>query len=72
MFFFIFGFGKRTVDYLGSGGTRVCPNCGNRAEWKTLRIRSWFTLFFVPIFPYKTETISMCPICEYGIPAESS
>lgn len=68
-FFFILGIGKRTVDYLYSAGVRVCPNCGNRAEWSTVRVRSWVTLFFIPIFPYKTETLSMCPICEYAVQA---
>ena len=67
MFFFIIGFGKRTIDHLGSAGMRLCPNCHNRAEWSKLRVRSWFTLFFVPIFPYKTETVAECPICHYAV-----
>ena len=65
-FFFIIGIGKRTVDDLGQAGTRICPNCGNRAEWRRLRVRRWVTLFFVPVFPYKTEIISECPVCRYG------
>jgi hypothetical protein len=70
MFFFIIGFGKRTVDRLGSAGVRVCPNCGNRAEWSTVKVRSWVTLFFVPVFPYRTAIVSICPICQYAIEAE--
>jgi hypothetical protein len=66
VFFFIIGFGKRTVDYLSSAGTRVCPHCGNTAEWNNVSIRSWFTLFFIPVFPYKTQHVAMCPICKYG------
>ena len=66
VFFFIIGFGKRTVDHLGSAGARVCPNCGNRAEWSNVRVRTWFTLFFIPVFPYKTQRFAMCPICKYG------
>jgi hypothetical protein len=65
--FFLFGFGKQTVDYLGSAGTRVCPNCSNRAEWSSVRIRTWFTLFFIPVFPYKTLTVALCPVCKYGL-----
>jgi hypothetical protein len=66
-FFFVIGFGKRTADDLGPAGVQVCPNCGNRAEWRRLRVRRWMTLFFVPVFPYKTEIISACPICHYGV-----
>jgi hypothetical protein len=69
VFFFIIGFGRRTVDYLGPAGNRVCPNCGNRADWSTVRVRSWLTLFFIPVFPYKTETVSLCPICKYTVEA---
>jgi RNA polymerase subunit RPABC4/transcription elongation factor Spt4 len=65
MFFFIIGLGKTTVDRLGSAGTRVCPNCSNRAEWSLLRIREWLTLFFVPVFPYKTRDVAQCPVCKY-------
>jgi hypothetical protein len=69
MFFFIIGVGKRTVDRVVSAGQRVCPNCGNRAEWSTARVRSWVTLFFVPVFPYKSETASTCSICGYSVEA---
>ena len=69
---FIFGFGKRTVAYLGSAGTRVCPNCGNRAEWSSLRVRTWFTLFFLPVFPYKTRYVATCPVCKYEVETDSN
>jgi hypothetical protein len=65
--FFIFGFGKRTANYLGSAGTHVCPNCHNRAEWSSLRVRTWFTLFFVPVFPYRTRCVTVCPVCKYEV-----
>jgi uncharacterized Zn-finger protein len=67
MFFFIIGFGKTTVEDLGSAGTRVCPNCGNRAEWRLLRIKRWLTLLFIPVFAYKTSEAVVCPICKYGL-----
>ena len=65
MFFFIIGFGKQTVDDLGTAGMRRCPNCGNTREWRNLRVRSWATLFFIPVIPYGTRTVSRCPICGY-------
>ena len=69
MFFFIIGIGKRTIDRLGPAGRRRCPNCGVTAEWSTVRVRSWVTLFFIPVFPYKTETVSLCPVCDYAVDA---
>lgn len=66
MFFFIIGFGKTTADYLRSAGTRVCPRCGNRAEWSAYRLRTWVTLFFIPVLPYKTVTVDVCPVCHFG------
>lgn len=63
--FLLFGFGKRTYQRLGSAGMRVCPICRNRAEWAYFRVRKWFTLFFVPIFPYKTQDVTICPVCGY-------
>jgi hypothetical protein len=67
MFFFIIGFGKRTVDFLRPAGRRRCPNCGNTAEWSVMRVRSWVTLFFIPVLPYKTEVVAICPICGYSV-----
>lgn len=70
-FFFIIGFGKTTADYLGPAGTRVCPRCLNRANWSTYRIRTWVTLFFIPLFPYKTEMVDVCPVCSYGADSDT-
>ena len=30
------------------------------------RIMVWFTLFFIPIFPYEINHRLTCPICKYG------
>ena len=65
MFFFIVGFGKTTIDDLGSAGVRLCPRCGNRREWRSLRVRTWFTLFFIPLIPYRTRFVALCPICGH-------
>jgi hypothetical protein len=71
VFFFIIGFGKTTADYLGSAGSRVCPRCGNRAEWGSYRLRRWVTLFFIPVVPYKTVIVEVCPVCHYGADDEA-
>lgn len=65
--FILFGWGKRTFDHLGSAGTHLCPNCSNLAQWSFVRIRTWFALFFIPVFPYKTLYMNMCPVCKHGL-----
>lgn len=27
----------------------------------------WFTLFFIPVFPYSIKYFLSCPICKYGL-----
>lgn len=36
-----------------------------------MRRTTWFTLFFIPVIPYKTEWWLLCPTCQYGITLES-
>jgi len=28
---------------------------------------TWFTLFFIPVFPYSIKYFLSCPICKYGL-----
>ncbi|MCL2360633.1 MAG: zinc ribbon domain-containing protein [Defluviitaleaceae bacterium] len=44
-----------------------CNHCHNSTYWEQTNIWSWFTLFFIPIFPYWRKQIIICPVCEYGI-----
>lgn len=62
--FFIFGFGKRTVKLLGETNTIHCTNCSNVRKWNCKKITIWFTLFFIPVFPYRVDYIIECPICH--------
>ena len=42
----------------------VCNVCGEESRWQLWRIASWFTLFFIPVFPYYIKQILICPICN--------
>lgn len=67
MSFTIIGFGRRTrIDY-GAITSLECPRCSNNVSYHLVRTRIWFTYFFIPIFPYKTEYNAECPICAYNI-----
>ena len=36
-----------TVDYLH------CSRCNNDSNWRLRKTTSWFTLFFIPIIPFR-------------------
>lgn len=44
-----------------------CNNCNADTKWELRVLWTWFTLFFIPIFPIYVERALVCPICEYGI-----
>ena len=62
--FFVVGIGNRKTKVLGPVEKRVCPNCGREDWWELHRLRDFVTLFFVPVFPYKTQHLIVCPICN--------
>jgi hypothetical protein len=68
--FVIFGWGFTTTHVFGAVFPLLCPNCHNEQFWMLKRIRRWFTLFFIPIFPYESTHALMCPIC--GVAREMS
>lgn len=61
--FLLFGFGKRTVKDYGAKEVIHCQRCNNAKQWQYKQTRTWFTLFFVPVIPYKTTYSRVCPIC---------
>ncbi len=60
----IFGFGDRKTEQLGSIGLMDCPRCHNSSEWPIHRQRTYFSLFFIPLIPYKTRFLLSCPVCR--------
>ena len=42
----------------------TCPRCGRAAPFMVLRVAKWFTLFWIPIFPYSFKYYMVCPSCE--------
>ncbi|MBN4057170.1 hypothetical protein JYU19_02565 [bacterium AH-315-J21] len=36
-----------------------------------MKISNWFTLFFIPIFPYSTKRLLVCPVCKVSFELES-
>ena len=63
----IFGWGRRTVRVLGWAPSQVCGHCHNEGPWAVALIRRWFTLFFIPVIPYESRYVAMCPVCSHGV-----
>lgn len=64
---FIFGWGRTTIWNIGPVFKKLCSNCHNEEFWVLMRRTTWFTLFFIPVIPYETKWMLICPTCKYGI-----
>lgn len=62
--FIIFGFGKKTRKVVGGVGTKTCNFCNTQSVWQLCIIRTWFTLFFIPVIPYEKYYCISCPNCK--------
>ena len=45
---------------------KKCSHCYNDCDYQLVKVTGWFTLFFIPIFPFKVNYFLMCSICNYG------
>ena len=62
-------FGTRTLrKNYGVINKVECNHCHNVEFWNFIKIRTWFTLFWIPIIPLGAKkTYIVCPICESAI-----
>jgi len=65
--FFLFGWGHRTHNDHGPTFPATCTNCSNENWMHLFSYRTWFTLFFIPLIPYESRTLLICPVCSAGI-----
>ena len=68
--FFLVGFGDRKTRVIGPVEKRVCPNCRNEDFWELHQLRDYVSVFFIPIIPYKTQYLIVCPICHLAHPVD--
>jgi phage terminase large subunit GpA-like protein len=52
----------RDVGRPGAGGYQQCPRCGQYAQFRLRRARTWLHLFWIPLIPLGSAT----PILECG------
>ncbi len=69
---FILFFGTRTLvsdDSSAPPAQAVCPQCNHDAQMLARRYRTWFTLFFLPVFPISGVTpFTQCANCGARFP----
>ena len=63
----IIGFGKRTSRDYGAITSLECPRCHQNVSYHLIYTRTWFTYFFIPLFPYRSQYRVACPICSHSI-----
>ena len=62
-------FGSRTKSLLAAVLFFTCTRCNSLAAQRLFRIRTWFTLFFAPIFPLGHGRYTMqCAFCGAATP----
>lgn len=64
--FVVFGWGQVTKRCYGYTPLTKCDNCGRTSTHGLLCVRTWFNLFFVPVVPYDTKWLCVCPVCQSG------
>jgi len=62
--FLIIGFGNQTSKEYGVMPEQLCGRCRNQTARPLTKVTSWFTLFFIPLIPYKSKYMLVCPICN--------
>lgn len=68
-------FGSRTTSKVVALLIFVCATCHREAGQRLVRRRTWFTLFFAPIFPFGHGSYSVsCAYCgnAYAISRENA
>jgi hypothetical protein len=57
--------GFKTLFKTLSEGVFHCPRCGGARAYRQRLARRWFTLFFIPVFPYRTDDSHVeCTTCK--------
>ena len=59
----IWGWGKVTRRKVAAAFQRTCGHCNRTEIWNLCIVRTWFTLFFIPLIPYKKRYCVECPNC---------
>ena len=67
---FIFGFNHQINFNAGPLAEETCTKCNVRDFWNLEKTTFWFTVFFIPLIPYKTSYFKRCTSCNFQLPLE--
>lgn len=59
----LFLFGVRRKEKAIGQVERACSKCARPTVHAALELKSWFTLFFVPVIPFGTNYVTRCNFC---------
>ena len=62
--FLFFGMNKQTMKKLGRIPEQICGHCQKPSQRVLIKVIDWFTVFFIPIFPFMTRYALVCPLCD--------
>src|SRR5262245_17042759 len=65
--FFLFGWGQRSIYDEGPTLSTRCQNCNNHVWLRLNTSKTWFTIFLIPVIPYKLTNWLECPVCSRGV-----
>lgn len=62
-------YGTKKVKFVKGESTKYfrCRHCGVDSQWQLTNVWTWFTLFFIPLFPVWKSKMLLCPNCSWGI-----
>ncbi len=58
-------FGSRSRNMALGQKMYTCSRCRRPSYHTIVRLRRWFTLYFIPIIPMSQSTVSVCNLCGY-------
>lgn len=62
----IFGWGHTRTNEIGVVFKERCPHCSNDTNFLLIVVKVFFTLFFIPVFPYSVKRLITCSICNFN------
>jgi len=59
-------FGTRRMRKPLGNVMMLCQRCQRPSAHALFKLHTWFTLFFIPIFPFSVKYATACPMCGVG------
>jgi hypothetical protein len=50
----------------------LCQRCQRPSAHAVFKLHTWFTLFFIPVFPFNVKYATACPMCGVGTQIDRS